>query len=350
MKIGIYNPYLDGLAGGERYTSTLAAHWSKKHDVFLFWDDPSILEKAQERFSLDLTRVALAHNVFRGKNFLNKIINTKSYDCIFFLSDGSMPLSLAKYNIIHFQIPFQNLNLSALKFKRYQAVVCNSKFTKDNIDPIVSSRAMIIYPPVISAADTRYSKKNIILSVGRFSGFFQTKKQEILIDAFSKSKSTGILTGWRLVFAGGLLNSDKEYFENLRKKAMGLPIDFYPNISYKDLIELYNSAKLYWHAAGFDETNPQNMEHFGISTVEAMSAGCIPISYNGGGQKEIIKHGINGFLWLTLNELLDYSQRLAKNKQIFTGIARHVKKSAERFNVDRFNKDFDLLLETIITK
>jgi glycosyltransferase involved in cell wall biosynthesis len=47
-----------------------------------------------------------------------------------------------------------------------------------------------------------------------------------------------------------------------------------------------------------------------MSTVEAMSAGCIPVVVNRGGQKEIVSHGKSGYLWNTLDELLEHTALL----------------------------------------
>lgn len=42
-------------------------------------------------------------------------------------------------------------------------------------------------------------------------------------------------------------------------------------------------------------------EHFGITVVEAMSAGCVPVAHDSGGPREII--GSSGFLWRTKEEI-----------------------------------------------
>ena len=68
MKIGLYSPYLDSFGGGERYTLTLASHWSKTYDVFVFWDNFYILDEAQRRLDVDLSRVKVTQNIFRERN------------------------------------------------------------------------------------------------------------------------------------------------------------------------------------------------------------------------------------------------------------------------------------------
>tara|TARA_B100001996_G_C18519307_1_gene538639 strand:+ start:254 stop:586 length:333 start_codon:yes stop_codon:yes gene_type:complete len=54
------------------------------------------------------------------------------------------------------------------------------------------------------------------------------------------------------------------------------------------------------HAAGMgsnEKTEPHVFEHFGISPIEALSFGCIPICVRGGFPKHYIEHGKNGYLF-----------------------------------------------------
>ena len=75
MRIGIYDPYLNTLGGGERYVLTAAECLSKKHQVEVFWEDTQILVKAERRFNLDLGKIRLANNIFDGN--LNTISRMK---------------------------------------------------------------------------------------------------------------------------------------------------------------------------------------------------------------------------------------------------------------------------------
>ena len=61
------------------------------------------------------------------------------------------------------------------------------------------------------------------------------------------------------------------------------------------------------------------MEHFGITTVEAMAAGCVPVVINKAGQREIVEDGVSGFLWNTWGELKDRTQLLAEDGNLRTG-------------------------------
>lgn len=344
MKIGFYSPYLDTLGGGERYMLTLASHWSKNNRVSIFWDQEDILNKAQERFDTDLSSIKVVQNIFRGSNVFKKLFITRQYDLLFFLSDGSIPSTIAKRNILHFQMPFSPIAYSAAKLSRYETVVCNSQFTKRYLDARVAKHAMVIYPPVYPVQEGRGKKENLILSVGRFTGFHTAKKQDILIEAFRQGVKERWLTGWKLVLAGGLLASDEEYVKKLMQMAHGLQVEILPNAPLTKLVDLYRRASIYWHAAGYGETDEQWMEHFGIATVEAMSAGAVPVVYDGGGQPEIVIDGESGFLWRTTSELLEKTNGITTNKKLAETLRKNAIKTSKQFSVSRFCRAFDRLL------
>jgi Glycosyl transferases group 1 len=154
-----------------------------------------------------------------------------------------------------------------------------------------------------------------ILNVGRFFTGGHCKRQDSLIEAFRElvDGSDSVPSELHLV---GSIHPEPEhcdYFVKLQKAACGLPIHFHPNCSPQELAHLYETSCVYWHATGFGadvEAEPHRVEHFGISVVEAMSAGCIPVVYAAGGPTEIVKHGQTGFHFRTLEELCRLTQPL----------------------------------------
>ena len=343
MKIGFYSPYLDALGGGERYVLTLASHWCRNHRVTLFWDDPQIRGKAEQRFNINLSKVKTAENVFRTKNIFKKMFISRQYDAIFFLTDGSIPTSFAKYNILHFQVPFQHIPVHPIKLTRFQAIVCNSDFTRRNIDSRLGRHACVIYPPITPIKHTNIAKKNVILSVGRFHPL---KKQDVLIEAF-RIGVKGTLSNYTLILAGGLLEPDKPYLKRLQTAAKNLPVQILPNVTYRTLTGLYRDASVYWHAAGIHESNPEHMEHFGISTAEAMSAGAVPVVYSGGGLPEIVRPEEDGFLWANTDDLLKYTARVIASKTLRASLAKAATIRAGEFSTNKFTGSFDKLLAGI---
>lgn len=347
MKIGLYNPYFDSLGGGERYTLTLASHWAKKHEVDLFWNDSGLLDKAQKRFDIDLSRVKVVTNVFNTSNLLAKLAVSRKYDCIFFLTDGSVPTSLARFNILHFQVPFAKIDGNPFAIRRMTQIVCNSKYTLDHIDAGLQKHASVIYPPV-RQVETGYkeTKEKMILSVGRFTPVHQAKKQSVMIDAFIQMEER--IPDWTLMLAGGVLAADEEYLSMLKKQALGHRILIKENISYDALQDAYKTASLYWHAAGFGESDPMYNEHFGITTVEAASAGAVPLVFSGGGQKEIISDTIDGLLWNTPAELIEKSIGLITHADQYKAMQRKSKLIWEKYSEKVFEQAYDALLASFI--
>jgi glycosyltransferase involved in cell wall biosynthesis len=161
---------------------------------------------------------------------------------------------------------------------------------------------------------------------------------------FTRGVKNGLLRGWKLILAGGLLSSDDKYFKSITSKTNGLPIQCIANISFTHLQELYANSSIYWHAAGYGETNPQYMEHFGMTTVEAMAAECIPIVYNAGGQPEIIEHEKSGYIWNTQDECLLYTQKVIHSEKMREDMQAQAKQRAELFSIELFYRRFDALL------
>jgi glycosyltransferase involved in cell wall biosynthesis len=343
MQIGIYSPYLDTLGGGEKYILSAAQYLKKDSQVTVFWDDSSIVPKAEARFDLDLKDIDFVPNIFASKNPLKKFLNTRLFDSFIYVSDGSIPFLSSKNNIVLFQFPVPWIKSSSpiqkAKFKRINHFICYSEFVKKYLDKKFKTNTVVIPPPVYVEIK-KVNKENIILSVGRFTKAMNTKKQEVLIDAFKKMCNTG-LKGWKLILIGSYRSEDVDYFEDIKKRAAGFPIEVLGNISHDDLVSYYNKSKIYWHAAGFGEDldkNPERAEHFGISTVEAMIVGCVPLVFNGGGQKEIVEDKKDGFLWDSTDELIDLTTKLIKNPDMLTNISSNASEISKRFSREVFEE------------
>ena len=84
-----------------------------------------------------------------------------------------------------------------------------------------------------------------------------------------------------------------------------LPVELKINIPLSELKKLYARSALFWHFCGLHQSNPAHVEHFGMSTVEAMQNQCLPIVFDGGGQREIVENGISGYRFSNIRQLLD---------------------------------------------
>lgn len=355
MKIAIYSPYLDTCGGGERYILTIAEYLSGKHQVDLLFDKhlwslgPKLLLSNLSRIlnlKLDKVEPVLAP-IGLGSNFLMRLSFLKKYDYFFYITDGSIFFSTAKNSILHFQVPFENIAARGpwgnIKLKTFKMAILNSAFTKDIVQKTWPINGKVVYPPVDINSFKLLKKKNNILSVGRFFNFLHSKKQEILVDVFKKMVQGG-LKEWKLQLAGGTNEAGQQYLQNLKKRAEGFPIEFYPDVPFEDLKNLYGEASIYWHAAGFGETDPKKMEHFGITTVEAMAAGVVPVVIDSGGQKEIVNHGQNGFLWSSEEDLIKFTQDLIGKKSILEVLSKNAIERSRSFDKEKFCKQIDEII------
>lgn len=362
MRIGIYDPYLDDLGGGEKYMMTLAQCLSQNHQVEVFWNNKKDLENLISRFSLDLSKINITPNIFSNNiSTLKRFLLSKKYDVIIFLSDGSIPLVSSKL-FVHIQQPLEQMQrnsfLDKLKFSRVKVIFCNSEYTKSFINKKFNIKATVLYPPV-SLSPKNLKKENIILHVGRFrvkdvrtikngesEGVGDYKKQTVMINAFKQMIDKG-LKDWGFVLTVSVQDKDLSEFEDMKKISKGYPIYFLVNKRNNDLWEIYSKAKIYWHASGFGEDlekHPEFAEHFGISTVEAMGAGVVPVVINAGGQKEIVQDGENGYLWDSIEQLQSKTLDLINNQGMLIKMQEKAKLSAKKFSKDIFCKNINELI------
>jgi glycosyltransferase involved in cell wall biosynthesis len=341
MRAAIFNPYLDTLGGGERYTLSFAkVLLDLGYEVDIEWKSPEIIKLLGNRFGLDLSKINVVSDIKRGDG----------YDLCFWVSDGSIPALKSRKNILHFQVPFHDVNgkslMNKMKIFRVNKVVCNSIFTKKIIDKEYGVDSVVVYPPVDTLSIKPKRKENIILSVGRFSGLLQSKHQDVLVKNFKKLIDKG-LTEWKLIIAGGVEVGSDGYLDNIIKMSQGYPIEIIQSPSYSVLKDLYGKAKMFWSASGFgadENKSPEKVEHFGITVVEAMVAGTVPVVYNAGGYKEIITTGKDGYLWDKEYELIKNSVDLIKNKKILRRISLEAISASSRFSYEKFKSDIIKIL------
>lgn len=346
MKIGIYDPYLDDIGGGEKYMMTIASCLAQQHDVSVFWDSAEVIAQIEKRFSLDLSNIKRKKNIFSKKvSFIDRLGISKQYDALIILSDGSIPFVLSNKLYIHFQQPLHITSLSRktkIKLSRVTSILYNSEFTKRcNQKLFRQITSTVLYPPV-PLFQKNVKKENIIIHVGKYRQMGDQlqdfKKQSVMIDNFKQMVDSG-LKDWEFVIATGTTNENNSSFQKMIENTKGYPVRFLLNRSNRELWDMYNKAKIYWHASGYGEDlkkHPEYAEHFGISTVEAMGAGCVPVVINAGGQSEIITHEENGYLWDTLEQQRNFTLQLIHDKELLQSMSTHAKRRALDFSLDKF--------------
>jgi len=357
MKIGLYDPYLDTLSGGEKYILSVASCLSSQHEVFIFWDkdkEVSIKQTAFKKLGIDLSSVKFYKNIFsKDTSLMSRFFDSRKFDAIVYLSDGSIPFLWTKL-FLHFQFPIEWVDGKSIKTRIklffVKKIFCNSYFTKNFIDKKLNVESEVLYPLVDLRTIKDMKKENVILHVGRFDVDFHEsnfKKQDVMINIFKKMVDKG-LKNWEFKLIVGVKDKDKEKLNKLRKMSGGYSIELMENISNKELWEYYSKAKIYWHATGYGEDlqkYPEKAEHFGISTVEAMGAGCVPVVFNAGGQKEIVENDKNGYLCNNIEDFIAKTNGLIKEEKLLKKMSIASIKRSEMFSGNRFCNELEKIIK-----
>jgi len=216
----------------------------------------------------------------------------------------------------------------------YSAVAANSEFTRGWIRELWNRDASLLYPPV--SAQPSGDKGPVIAAVGRFfaPGHGHSKRQVELVEAFGRLVGSGRAPGWRLVLAGGCDERGRAYLDEVRSAAASLPVELMVNATGAEVRELYARASLFWHLTGLGEderTHPERFEHFGITTVEAMSAGAVPVVLGRAGQLELFESGRAGHHVVGADQLVERSAELIAQPATREAMAERARAAAERF-------------------
>jgi len=255
---------------------------------------------------------------------------------------GYIPLFLISYPLNH-----QFLNT-------YDQIISISEYSSAWIKKTWKRSSVILFPPVDIQSFRCAAKENIILSVGRFFPEHHNKKQleltRVFLDLLRQNPDE--MKGYKLCLAGGLSDkkSHRAYVDQIKELAQGAPVEVLTNISFKDLVDLFSKSKIFWHASGAGvspEKHPEKFEHFGITTVEAMASGSIPIVINKGGQVEIIKDGESGFLFEDFEELKKKTLEVIADENKFEDLKKRAMSESLRFSNENFKKNLLKIIDDV---
>lgn len=234
----------------------------------------------------------------------------------------------------------------------YDLILAISKYTQKWIKKIWNRENFVFYPPVDIDRFKKVEKENIILGVGRFFVGHHNKKQLELVKTFKELCKSG-LNDWHLYLVGGV-GGKKEHFkylDSVNRASEGYPIVIKTNIPREELNDIYSKSKIFWHASGLEEDekkHPERFEHFGVSTVEAMAAGCIPVVINRGGQSEIVKDGTNGFLFSNLEQLKEITLRIINKGELQKKIRKNLLEDCKKYSSENFKRRLQKIIKNLI--
>jgi glycosyltransferase involved in cell wall biosynthesis len=169
---------------------------------------------------------------------------------------------------------------------RNSTVLTNSEHSRKAIYKTFKIDSTVLSPPV----DVDLFRKAVLFSsmnqrddtILVISRFHPSKKVENAIRLAELLKQKGIGRSMKIV--GNLSPHMIGYYSYLRQMVQDQDlldyVTFHVNVSFNKLLSLMSKSKVYFH--------PLPGEPFGISTVEAMSAGLIPVVPDLGGHTEFV--------------------------------------------------------------
>ncbi|WVZ82717.1 hypothetical protein U9M48_029949 [Paspalum notatum var. saurae] len=252
-------------------------------------------------------------------------------------------------------------------------VMVNSTWTRSHIVNIwkIPERTKRVYPPCDTSALQAYyfvgtHQKHlvnkqmlplerstippILISVAQFR---PEKAHGLQLEAFALAlqKLDPDFPKPKLQFVGSCRNKeDLERLQTLKDRSIELHIEelveFHKDISYRDLVQLLGGAIAGLHS--------MTDEHFGISVVEYMAAGAIPIAHKSAGPMMDIVLDEDGYKTGFLAcEKEEYTNAIIKvlrmpepERQEMAAAAR---KRAQRFSEQRFLEDFTEAVRPILS-
>ncbi len=232
------------------------------------------------------------------------------------------------YSLISHSLAMRAMTKSSL-------ILTNSAFSRKAItEAFADIHPYVLYPPVdIERFSHAYSRpinarEVKVLVVSRFS---PEKQIENAI------KVAHLLQGGiKFQIVGSLTPANRPYFRMLQQMigAYGLnqTVTLTPNATNEELLDAMSKSMVYLHT--------MIGEHFGVSIVEAMSAGLVPIVPAYGGCSEIVP---TEYQYNTLQEAADYIAKNTKYSDDEKRVQMH--EISRQFSPDNFRKAMKQYIE-----
>lgn len=170
------------------------------------------------------------------------------------------------------------------RVSRIDRLLAVSDFTREFVRKKWGRESTTLYPPcpIDLYSNLRVPKRDLVVTVGRIA---PEKRMGLFLEIARRVPDIDF------AIIGSVASDQASYYDSLRAAAPA-------NVSFvvaplRRVGELLGSAKVYLHCAW--------NEHFGITIVEAMAAGCVPVVHNTGGPREIVSEDV-GYRWNSIDE------------------------------------------------
>lgn len=183
----------------------------------------------------------------------------------------------------------------------------------------------IVYAPIDKGLLQK--KENIILCVSRIEDI---KRIDLMIKLWEKTDANG----WKFVIVGD--GADKDRLMRYCQKRNIQNIEWVP---FCNPTPYYERAKLFWMTSLF--------EGWGMTVVEAMQKGCVPIAYNSYSSiYDIIDDGVNGYIIKDMcqSQFIRQTRNIIKNESLYKNMAVNAIEKVKQFDVNTIGAEWERLL------
>jgi len=170
-----------------------------------------------------------------------------------------------------------------------------------------------------------------LLRLINIASFVEKKNHKFLVDVAVELKQRAIAFELTLIGDGALKNDVREY---AKKNGCAEQIKFLGNLD--NVNKLLAEADIYVHSATY--------EPFGLVLVEAMAAGLPVVCLDGGGNRDIIEQGKNGYILKEQNSKLfaDDILKIYASKQLYANMSTYARISVKKYDINNYT---DKLIE-----
>jgi glycosyltransferase involved in cell wall biosynthesis len=223
---------------------------------------------------------------------------------------------------------------------RNSTVLTNSEYSRKAIYKTFKIDSTVLSPPV----DVDVFRKAVLFSsmnkrddtILVISRFHPSKKVENAIRLAEYLKQKGI--GQSMKIVGNLSSHMIGYYSYLRQMVQDQDLSdyvtFHVNVSFNKLLSLMSKSKVYFH--------PLPGEPFGISTVEAMSAGLIPVVPDLGGHTEFVPLRYQFCNFIEAMESVAVAMDASFSERI------RISDSVKRFSTSNYIRRFQLIVKKLL--
>ena len=214
------------------------------------------------------------------------------------------------------------------RVRRVGTLLSVSNYTGNFVRDKWNRDSITLYPPCpvedyAPFADIQ-ERENLVLTVGRI---VPEKKLDSFVELAKMVPDT------RFVAVGSVSSEARGYYERLKEKG---PENFSFILSpLRRVKEILGRAMAYVHCA--------EGEHFGITIVEGMAAGCVPVVHDSGGPVEIVTTDV-GFRWRDLDSAAKQIKTLASNDSLREKLSSNASSRAKRFDAETFELEMQKVL------